>query len=176
MLFLHSYVNWCNEEQQQETWEYVVRSKYEWNSIACYKGSVKEYYNMFREAWGKDDLIALEMDIVPTDTLIEEMLKCPNSVCVSNYLIPLQRFKDYVPICKGIEGEYCKTFGMGLIKISLSAQKQIDINELLTSCNPLVPDLDIKLSKIMEDKGIFAHLHGWVGHNHSNLEPARWVF
>ena len=157
------------QQQQIETWDYINKSSLEWINYQCSKGT-KDYYEMLKKYWNKDDIMFLEMDIVPNDRMVLDIAVCPKPICTYDYLIPTQRYKGYQKICAN------GRFGMGLTKIAKSVQKQIDIDNVIRLCNPFVINFDIVFSKIMEDKGILAHIHGIVKHNHSDLEPARWVF
>ena len=86
-------------DEQRQTIEFVKNTRanfnVSWIDVPCERGT-NEYYSMLRDYWGFDDLLLLEMDIVPTYKQLTDIENCPpcalvRSVVMINRSVNMER-------------------------------------------------------------------------------------
>lgn len=174
-------------DEQRQTIEFVKNTRanfnVSWIDVPCERGT-NEYYSMLRDYWGFDDLLLLEMDIVPTYKQLTDIENCPFGCCTFNYTIPTGKDGRYIHICRNTHSGYrelpdssgyCDTSGMGFTRLSLKMQSEIPILDVLARCSNKVINFDTVLGEFTFNHGYSFHIHGTVKHNHTTNESARWT-
>lgn len=205
MILLHSYVD-ADDPRERRTWAWLHRhadllthASIEVRHVRCKDDGDREvgaYEKAVLDLWGKDDLLFLERDIVPTLPMLMKMLDCPEDVCA-------QRYNTGMP-------DYISAYvdGIGLTNVVLNSRPH-EIARIL-SPSPLLPfrpagpqdthadrwglgftrirrgeqlvagtnwkrgtwrDMDGRISAYLYGHRVLAHLHApRASHNH----PFRW--
>ncbi len=166
VLILHPFSG-QHSERQSETWDFLrtVRERYTVVDKLC---EGKYGYNDFlAENWGKgEDIVIVEMDMVPTIADLEELVSCSKTHCNFPYrpgLYPIIRLKNFETIF------FTEFWGMGFARISSTAQEQIPIESWNRASSWLILDRSIATPLISK----FGHYHlhkRLVKHNH----PYNW--
>ena len=76
-----------NAEQLKQNHIELRKIKCEWDNFVTYKKVVDA-------VWGLDDLIVLEMDVVPTLEMIIKLAKCPEPICAQDYKLNYAIFEN----------------------------------------------------------------------------------
>jgi hypothetical protein len=166
MLILHGYA--CvgeeqrktgrTEEQQAETWEALkaIRQKYHVVDRAL-EGS-DGYDNFLLEYWGRDDLIIVEQDVVPTLEQVNSLVECSEPWCAYKY----QFHYIILPNKPKLQPYYIAT-GFGFTKIALKIQALIPSSLWYRKGD--WRDLDSRVVDQIIRAGFTQHFHGEVKHN-----------
>ncbi len=120
MRVLHSYSD-SYPERQKETWAFVSKLRslgFQVTSRLC--DGQNGYNDFVAEFWDKgEDLIILEMDMVPTMKDFYELMNCPETHC----RFPYRSGSTPIAIMRSTKAKlFGEMYGLGFVKISAYAQ------------------------------------------------------
>ena len=170
MRILHSYTIY-RPQDQLETAAFVKQLEYPLASELV--SNPDGYYNFLSRYWGKETLVNIEQDIVPTNKHIENLLACSYPACTvpyqltSGWSVWRGRYDALDQLAEMIRynppfPEYVECSGLGLVKINTNLQKLIPLDDVHWSL------IDMQISQHMQQRlGIRWHVHTpSVKHNH----------
>ena len=168
MIILHPWTSGRNADKL-ETWRFVESIKLycAGNGITVVNRNINrpmDYTDMMKEFWGREDLIVLEDDKVPTLADLKELVGCPHAYCCFPYPIS---FYFYTPMSLW-EDDFPMT--LGFVKFSLLAQKNLPVHEWPAPEKGRWPGwgLDARIERPMIERFGPMHLHKkWIRHNHN---------
>jgi hypothetical protein len=166
MLILHGYAllgqeqakSGRTEEQQAETWEALRAIRQKFSVVDKALEGPEGYDDFLLEYWGKDDLIIVEQDIVPSLAQVESMIHCSEPWCAYRY----QFHYIELPNKPKLQPYYLAT-GFGFTKIALNVQTVIPSSSWYKKGD--WRDLDSRVVDRIIKAGFSQHLHGEVKHN-----------
>lgn len=160
VVILHPY---CSKraKTQAETWRFLLRIDGKYHIVnRCCDGDV-DYPNLLLEYWGKDDIVVIEQDKVPTEQDLEEIINCPEWACIFPYTV------WWFAITQREMWEKHFPYGLGFVKFKREIQ-QVFPSEMWEQRNTYVA-LDRAIERPMIKKFGPMHLHQrWVKHNHGD--------
>jgi hypothetical protein len=155
MLILHVYSE-KRLSEQVETWRALRRIRGLFDVLDCRVQFEGDYDQAVLGAWGKEDLIVLEQDIVPSAEMFAELAACKEPWCCFKYQI------RYLP---GQDPAYWVTHGLGLTKFSVEAQKTARSDLWFHAGDWKWNNLDCRITGLLVKAGLAPHVHGVVRHN-----------
>ncbi|MEM3844856.1 MAG: hypothetical protein QXU98_04055 [Candidatus Parvarchaeota archaeon] len=189
MILFHPYIN-AFKESQVETWDFLNSHKALFESLGidvydklCDFDNFKTYKRELINIWDRDDILILEMDIVPTEEALKDIVKCPEPLCAYDYslynetntAISAHRIKD--PVDKrgwrNLRNEkFADYVGFGFTKIKKCIQHKISITQALPLDKFVGPDVGVSMAT--SELGLKWHIHyPALKHNHKPGE-VRW--
>lgn len=122
-----------------------------------------DYPNLMKSWWGRDDLIVVEQDKVPTMADFDEIVSCPKSHCIFPHHISFYPWTTRRMWTKAFP------YGLGFVKFNLQIQRDIPVSEWIPIdfSAGAVGSLDRSIEEPMTRRFGPMHLHGrFIKHNH----------
>lgn len=153
MIVLHSYSPFRLSEQVEtkEALE-VVRQVFPVVDKECSKKM--DYDEFLRLFWGKDTIITVEQDIVPSVEMIYSLAECKELWCTYEYFVRYMDDKNPA---------YAVFYGLGLTKFSKEAQQIASVEKWFGKGEYY--NLDCRISDLLVQNKMSPHIHGQVKHN-----------
>lgn len=131
-LILHTYTSQRIDEQE-ETKQIITRLSKDYPIVSKLCNDTDDYWKILLKHWGKDELIIIEQDIVPSFKMVQELEWCIDELCCFPYLLRDRRWsifekKDNIqthytePLPK-----YAEYSSLGFTKISRRIQLSIPL-------------------------------------------------
>jgi hypothetical protein len=155
MITLHTFSR-MRLREQRETWKALCKIRRQYSVVDVSVSGVTDYDSAVREFWGRDDLIIIEQDIVPSCSQIRALENCVCDWCAYRYRI---RYMD------NHDPAYWVTHGLGFTKFNLELQKNYPAELWFHRGNWSWRNLDSRITGLMVQSGLAPHIHGDVKHN-----------
>lgn len=166
MKLLHPYSN-RNDKNELETWQFFTKiyELQEFNSLSITHLKCNDNHITFTkwmiENWGKDDLIVVEADKVPTLDNLRELISCKAKFCCFPYQF------SYIPwITTRLYWDIHFPYTLGFVKFTKEVQLSIPTDNWGYDKYSLDRAIEIP----MIAKFGMMHIHReWIKHNHGIL-------
>jgi hypothetical protein len=163
MIVLHPYGN-TRVKEQQETWDFLKTIRKFYRVEDRNVTGKWLYVDFVKEFWGKDDIIILEDDKVPTLDDFGEIGSCPRLFCCFPYPINFQ--------LRTTLRQWQRNFPWttGFVKFSKEIQQKLPIENWgpFFYSKESRPSIDRAIEEPMIEKFGPMHLHSrFIKHNHS---------
>jgi len=155
MIILHTFSR-MRLREQQETWKALSKIRAQNRVIDIHVDGESGYDDALRRVWGKEDLIIVEQDIIPSVSMIRALESCVCDWCAYRYLIHYLNTHDPA---------YWVTHGLGLTKFSLALQRKFPLELWYHLGEWQWQNLDCRITGLMVQSGLAPHVHGVVKHN-----------
>lgn len=153
MIILHSFSRFRINEQL-ETWQALEPIRKSFTVADAFLIEAQDYDDALAKFWGKDAVILVEQDIVPSLKQITELVACPAPWCVFEYCV---RYMDDKNL------SYKVQTGLGLTKFSLTVQT-LSPSSIWHGKGDYF-NLDCRVVNPLIQASLCPHIHGEVKHN-----------
>lgn len=159
MIILHPFST-GEYERKRETWGFVGELKHNGYEVESRNvDGPMDYPDLLKEFWGRDELVILEDDKVPTLADFKELIECKHAYCCFPYPVSMLVFTTMSL------WRYRFPYSLGFVKFSKVVQQNVPASEWYRE--GLHWGLDGMIERPMiQQYGPF-HLHEtWIKHNH----------